>query len=81
MANEISMKLIRTVGTLSKNEKGWKKQLKVISWNDAEAKYDLRAWNPGEDRSGKGITMTEEELRALFEIIRRELVHLEEVEK
>lgn len=77
MANEISMKLIRTVGTLSENEKGWKKQLKVISWNDAEPKYDLRAWNPEEDRSGKGLTMTLDELKALGDIINTELAEVE----
>lgn len=78
MANDISMKLIRTVGTLSENEKGWKKQLKVISWNDAEPKYDLRAWNPEEDRSGKGLTMTHDELKALGDIINTELAEVEE---
>ena len=32
--------------TLSKNEKGWTKEINRVSFNGAPAKFDIRAWSP-----------------------------------
>lgn len=68
--NEITMEVKDTIGVINENESGWKKQLKIISWNGAEAKYDIRAWNTDETRSGKGITLNIDELRTLHKLTR-----------
>jgi len=39
---DIKFEIKETVGVLSESAKGWKKELNLISWNDKEAKYDLR---------------------------------------
>ena len=40
-----------------------------MSWNDREPKYDIREWAPDHERMGKGVSLTEEELLALAELI------------
>jgi len=73
----VPMKIIRTVGTLDEDVKGWPKQLKFISWYEREPKYDIRAWSPSERDKDPGITLTEKELRGLYSLIRDEIFELE----
>ncbi len=39
---EIKYEVKETFGVLSENNKGWSKELNLISWNDREAKFDIR---------------------------------------
>lgn len=41
----------------------------LISWNEKEAKYDLREWAPGHEKMGKGVTLSNDELKALKELL------------
>lgn len=66
---EIKYEIIKTIGTISENSKGWSKELNLISWNDREAKYDLRDWSPEHQKMAKGITLSKEELIKLKEIL------------
>lgn len=50
---------------LSENDKGWTKELNRVSFNGAEAKYDIRSWSPDHSKMGKGITLTHEEFQIL----------------
>lgn len=65
MAGEIKYDIIEEIGLLSENSKGWRKELNLISWNGATPKYDIRDWAPGHEKMGKGVTLTEEELKEL----------------
>ncbi len=66
---EIKYEIKENIGVLSENNKGWSKELNLISWNDREAKYDIREWSPEHEKMGKGVTLSEEELAALKLII------------
>mgnify|MGYP001272751333 CR=1 FL=1 len=66
---DIKFEIIQKVGVLSQSEKGWAKQLNLISWNDREPKYDIRYWSPDGQTMGKGVTLSREELKALREIL------------
>lgn len=68
MAN-IKFEIKETAGVISESAKGWKKELNLISWNDKEAKYDIRDWDSEHKKMGKGITLNVDELRALKEIL------------
>jgi len=68
---EIKFEIKETVGLLSESQKGWTKELNLISWNDREPKYDLRDWSPEHEKMGKGITLTAEELKALKDILNK----------
>ena len=47
----------------------WKKELNLISWNNREAKYDIRDWDETHEKMGKGITFNQEELKKLKDIL------------
>jgi len=68
MAN-IKYEIIKNIGVLSESSKGWKKELNLVSWNGREPKYDLRDWDPEHEKMGKGVTLTEEELKKLKELL------------
>ena len=67
--SDINYEIIEEIGLLSENKRGWQKQLNLVSWNGAAPKYDLRDWAPGREKMGKGITLSEEEARALASLL------------
>lgn len=67
--SDIKYEIIETVGVINESEKGWKKELNLISWSGSEAKYDIRDWDETHEKMGKGITLTQEELKKLREIL------------
>ncbi len=75
MANpkDIKYEIINHIGVVSESPSGWRLELNRVSWNGGEPKYDLRDWAPEHEKMGKGVTLTEEELRSLKEIIDREV--------
>ena len=66
---EIQYEIIEEIGVLSENSRGWRKELNLVSWNGAPAKYDLRDWAPGREKMGKGVTLTAEEAAKLTELL------------
>ena len=66
---EIKYEIIKQIGVLSTSAKGWTKELNLISWNDRAPKYDLRDWAPEHEKMGKGVTLSDDELKALKEIL------------
>ena len=74
---EIKHEIINNIGVISQNSSGWKMELNRVSWSGAEPKYDLRDWAPEHEKMGKGITLTEEELRSLKAIIDEEIKFLD----
>ena len=66
---EIKYEIVEKIGVLSTTDKGWSKELNLVSWNDGEPKYDLRDWNENHDKMGKGITLTRDELDKLKETL------------
>ncbi len=66
---ELKYEITKSIGVLSENAKGWTKELNMVSWNDREPKYDLREWSPDHSRMGKGITLTEEDITSLKNLL------------
>jgi hypothetical protein len=62
---DIKYEIVKKIGVVSKAGSGWAKELNLISWNDREAKYDLRDWSADGTKMGKGVTLSKEELLAL----------------
>ena len=61
------MEVIKDYGTISEKN-GYELKLQKISWNGKDAKYDIRPWKDG--KCGKGITLTDDELKGLFDKIK-----------
>ncbi len=66
---EIKFEIVKNIGTLSESSKGWTKELNLVSWSGREPKYDIRDWDPEHQKMGKGVTLTEEELMKLKELL------------
>lgn len=64
--NDFSYEVKNTIGQLSE-----KMYLKVVSWNGKEAKLDIRQWyeKDGEERCGKGISLTNDEAKKLVDLL------------
>lgn len=67
---DLEFEIVKHHGVIAEKTKGWKKEVNSVSWSGAEPKYDIRDWAPEHDKMGKGITLTEAELRNLYEILK-----------
>ena len=76
----IKYEIINEIGVISEEGK-WRLELNRISWNENEPKYDLRKWSAGHERMGKGVTLTNEELLKLSEILLAEVKFISEIQK
>lgn len=63
--SEFTYEIKKEIAVLSKNSKGWQRELNLISWNGNAPKYDIRDWAPDHEKMGKGLTLTKEEAKAL----------------
>lgn len=66
---EIKFDIQAEMGVIAKSSKGWTKELNMISWNGATAKFDIRDWAPEHEKMGKGITLSQEEAETLYELL------------
>ena len=66
---DFTYEIVKEIGVLSENSKGWRKEVNLVSWNGATPKYDIRDWAPEHEKMGKGVTLTEEELNSLKGIL------------
>ena len=66
---DIKYDIIKEMGVLSENSKGWRKEINLISWNGAAPKYDIREWAPEHEKMGKGVTLSKEEIETLKNIL------------
>lgn len=69
MQKEFKFEILAELGVISESNKGWRKELNVVSFNGNAPKYDLREWAPNHEKMGKGITLTETELEAFKKIL------------
>lgn len=75
---ELKFEIINQIGIISTSSGGWQLELNRVSWNGKEPKYDLRSWAPDHEKMGKGITLTEEDVIALAELLAKEVEFLKE---
>ena len=69
--SDIKFEIIEQIGVLSEGNKGWKKELNLVSWGERDAKYDLRDWDEKHEKMGKGLTLTIEEISKLKDILNK----------
>ena len=66
---ELIYEIVEKLGVLGETGNGWTKELNMVSWNEREPVYDIRTWNPSHDRMGKGITLSQDEIMTLKELL------------
>jgi hypothetical protein len=69
LKTDVMYNIIKHIGVISEGSKGWRKELNLVSWNDREAKIDIRDWAPEYEKTGKGITLSDEEAAALANLL------------
>lgn len=62
---DLKYEIVEEIAVLAESSKGWRKELNLVSWNEREAKFDLREWAPAHEKMSKGITLSREEMRIL----------------
>ncbi|MCX5780950.1 MAG: PC4/YdbC family ssDNA-binding protein [Firmicutes bacterium] len=67
--SEFKFEIIKTLGVLSEGTKGWQKEINMVSWNERKPKLDIRDWGPNHEKIGKGVSLNQEELLKLKEIL------------
>ncbi len=70
MVEDFSFQITEQFGAISESKSGWKLELNKVSWGGRPAKFDLRSWSPDHQKMGKGVTLTDEEIKALGEKIK-----------
>lgn len=78
--DDLQFEIINHIGVVSTSPSGWTTELNRISWNGKEPRYDLRTWAPDHTKMGKGITLSEGDIIALSEILKKEVAFLREEE-
>lgn len=68
---ELKYEITQNLGTISETNKGWIKELNLVSWNDRDPKYDIRDWSPDHEKMGKGVTLNREELLELRNLLNK----------
>ena len=66
---EFRYDIVEQLGVLSESANGWSREVNFISWNGRDPKYDIRDWAPGNEKMGKGISLSLEEAKALKELL------------
>ena len=61
---EITFEIVGTIG------KAGKREVNLVAWNGKPAKIDIREWDTDHLIPRKGITMTDEEARELYETLK-----------
>ena len=69
MAAPLEFTIEETIGVLSTSKSGWTRELNLVSWNGRPAKFDLRDWSPDHSKMGKGLTLTNEEIEQLRQLL------------
>jgi len=67
--SDIKYDIVEHIGVLSESAEGWTKELNKISWNGGAPKYDIRDWAPEHEKMGKGVTLSEDEMLKLKELL------------
>ena len=71
MSREFNFEIMETIAVLSERSKGWKRELNLVSWNDAPPKFDIRDWSADHQKMGKGISLSNEEIAILKETLNK----------
>ena len=69
MMAELRYEIKKSLGSISDEKGGWAKELNIVSWNGNEPKYDIRSWDDSHEKMGKGITLSDDELKRLRDLL------------
>ena len=72
---DVTFEIIEEIGIISTQDTGWTKEINLVRWNGGMAKYDIRDWDPYHQKMSRGITLKEEEMRRILDLMRRRRIN------
>lgn len=72
MTKDFRYEIVREIGALSSfryDGSLWHKEINVVSWNGHDPKFDIRDWSNDHSQMRKGITLSRDEIRALYKLL------------
>ena len=67
--NSISFEIQERIGTIAVYPTGWSKELNLVSWNGGAPKYDIRDWSPDHGSMSRSITLKENEMKKITDLM------------
>ena len=68
--NEVTFEITEHIGVIAEHPTGWTKELNRVDWNHkGNPKYDIRDWAPEHEKMGKGVTLSEDEMAKLKDLL------------
>ena len=68
MQDKITYNIVEEIAVLSVRG-DWALELNRVAWNGGKPKYDIRSWNEDHTRMGKGVTLNDNEMETLFDVM------------
>lgn len=62
--------IVEHCGVVGSVRDDWTKEVNVVAWNGGKPKIDIRDWDSTHTRMSRGITLTEEQARRVYEILK-----------
>ena len=72
--DQITFEILEHIGVISEHGNGWRRECNIVAWNGGRPKVDIREWSEDHTKMSRGITLTDEESRRLFEALRRRFI-------
>lgn len=69
---DIKYEITESIGILSESISGWRREVNMVSWNDAKPKLDIRDWSADHSKMGKGISLNAAETIKLVRLLTQE---------
>ncbi len=66
---EITYKIDEHIGIIKEYPTGWRKELNRVTWNRGASKYDIRDWAEDHSHMSRGITLHDDEMKAIFRML------------
>jgi len=67
---KIKFEIVEFIGSLKESDQhDWCKLVARIAWNDKPPSLDIRSMNLSDHRAGKGISLTDEEVDKLIDLL------------
>ena len=67
--DEVTFRILEHIGTLRTSATGWSREMNIVAWNGGKPKFDIRDWSEDHTKMSKGITMTDNEMKRIYEWI------------
>lgn len=68
-ADEFHYEILNHIGVLSTSNAGWKKELNIVKWNEANPKIDIRDWDLEHEKMSRGVSLNIKETEKLRELL------------